>query len=460
MRRRRTSLAVALLVAAASRLEAHDHLRASTPRDGETVATAPTAIRLRFASRVDPTSAHVTLADGAGQAFVLPVAPAHPDTVAVLVATVPAGAAPGAWRVAWRIAGRDGHPVTGTLRITVRASAPVDTPRWSARPTPNAAPADEDASPAFDAGAPLYVLVRWGSYLALLPLVGAFALLLVVVPRLATDDREAMATNVARVGRVAAVALLGVAAARLVAQSVSLHGVAGALDPASIGSVLRYTTWGWAWIGQVAAVALALLVLRRRPPTGAVTRVGGIVVASALGVASAASGHAVASEAGTALLVTADALHTLGAGAWLGALGVLLVVAVAPARHDAAGVAAVVRAFAPLALGGAAALVVSGGVLAWHHVGSLAALTGSTYGWLLLGKLGVLTGIAALGAINWRRLGPALPSAPAVRLLRRSVRGELALGALLLVVTAVLVATPTPREVSADDAAAIGIAPP
>ncbi|MCU0625035.1 MAG: copper resistance protein CopC/CopD [Gemmatimonadaceae bacterium] len=453
---RRVAAAVALLVAAASRLEAHDRLRASSPRDGDTVAVAPSSIRLVFAARVDPTSAHVTLVDGARRAVPLAVATAHPDSGAVLVATVPGDVAPGTWRVEWRIAGRDGHPVTGTVRFMVEARAAGATPAWTPAAAPDADTITEAEASTFDAGAPAYVLVRWGTYLALLPLIGAFALLVVVVPRVDGDEGDMTAARVVRVGRLAAVALLAAAAARLAAQSTSLHGPAGALDPASIGSVLRYTTWGWAWIGQVAATVLALVLLSPRRATALSTRLGGGAVVIALAIASAASGHAVASEERTQLLLAADALHTVGAGAWLGALGMLLIVALAPAHRGTAHTAAAVRAFAPLALGGAFLLVASGGLLAWHHVGSLGAVVSTTYGRLVLAKAGLLVLIGTLGGVNWRRLGPRLPAEPAVRLLRRSVRGELALGALLLLVTAVLVATPTPREAAADATAAMG----
>jgi copper transport protein len=65
------------------------------------------------------------------------------------------------------------------------------------------------------------------------------------------------------------------------------------------------------------------------------------------------------------------------------------------------------------------------------------------YGQVLVRKL-VLVGVVALvGAYNWRRVRPALGTDAATGRLRRSMWTELCVGLLVLLATAVLVATPT-----------------
>ena len=56
----------------------------------------------------------------------------------------------------------------------------------------------------------------------------------------------------------------------------------------------------------------------------------------------------------------------------------------------------------------------------------------------------LLAGVAALGFYNWRRVLPTLGDDAATHRLRRSARVELGLGLVVLLVTAVLVALPTP----------------
>src|SRR5207253_556845 len=92
----------------------------------------------------------------------------------------------------------------------------------------------------------------------------------------------------------------------------------------------------------------------------------------------------------------------------------------------------------------AAGLVVSGVVAALSRVATFAALIGTGYGRLLLLKLALVALVVAVGARNWRRIAPALGDDRGTDRLRRGARTEIGLGAVVLAVTAVLVATPPP----------------
>jgi putative copper export protein len=93
----------------------------------------------------------------------------------------------------------------------------------------------------------------------------------------------------------------------------------------------------------------------------------------------------------------------------------------------------------PAAIAGA--LTVTGLFAAWVHMGSIPALWESTYGQTLVVKLAVLSGVFGTGAYNWLRLKPALGDELGATRLRRSATVEIAIGILVLLVTAVLVAT-------------------
>jgi putative copper export protein len=149
--------------------------------------------------------------------------------------------------------------------------------------------------------------------------------------------------------------------------------------------------------------------------------------------------------------VLADALHVLGAGGWLGTLLVVVLVGIPIALRQAESergqaAAALVNAFSPVALACAAAIAITGVLAAWMHLGTVSALWASDYGRVLLVKLAVIVVIATLGAVNWRVLRPALGNVDAARRIRGSAIAELAIGALVLAITAVLVVTPTPAE--------------
>ena len=146
-------------------------------------------------------------------------------------------------------------------------------------------------------------------------------------------------------------------------------------------------------------------------------------------------------------------LHVLGGGLWIGTLMQLVVVGIggtlksklSPDRQGAV-VAGMVRGFSPLALGAFALLAAMGLTTAWRNLKRLDALWSTPYGITLLIKLAVVAGVLALGAHNWRRLKPTLGGEVAARTLFRSARNELLLGALVLVITSILVSLPSPGE--------------
>jgi copper transport protein len=122
-------------------------------------------------------------------------------------------------------------------------------------------------------------------------------------------------------------------------------------------------------------------------------------------------------------------------------------------RQRGSAIVELVNSFSTTALCFAGLVVITGVAGAWIHIGSLPALWQTDYGRALLVKLAVLSLVFAAGAYNYLRVRPMLDSAAGLRRLRRSSTFELGVGALVLVVTAVLVALPTPRTdpVVADD---------
>jgi putative copper export protein len=109
-------------------------------------------------------------------------------------------------------------------------------------------------------------------------------------------------------------------------------------------------------------------------------------------------------------------------------------------------VADIVHTFSPAALVFASVAALAGVFIAWTHLPTLSALWTSEYGRILLLKLGLIAGTALIGAYNWLRVRPSLGDPTSARRLRRSASVELAIAALVVAVTAVLVATPMPMS--------------
>lgn len=458
------AVALGLLLATPHAALAHLRLRHTSPAAKAVLDTVPRELRLVFTEAPQLAVSSIRLLAPDGSEVELGAASVDPDSATALVARISAARlSAGSYTVVWRTASSDGHPMEGRFSFTIaeRAVGLATVPQDGAAAGESALTAPESAAVAAPVGAasaaaaaalpaeldiesPAYVAVRWLGYAALVGLIGAVVFALVVAPRVPTIYPDVI--NVAaRVAVVASLVLMVAWIARLVAQSYALGGV-------GVGAILGGTSWGQAWIigGAAALVAMGSAVIAGR---GA-SRAGWLVAALAGLAATVAlplSGHAVATPRLSALAVVADTLHVIGAGGWLGTLLVTVIAGIPVTLRGAPGArgreaSALIGAFSPVALSCAGLLVVTGVVAAALHLGSFGALWGSRYGQVLLIKLAVIAVLLVVAFINWRILRPALGSDKATRRIRGSAIAELGLAVIVLVVTAVLVATPPPAE--------------
>lgn len=147
-----------------------------------------------------------------------------------------------------------------------------------------------------------------------------------------------------------------------------------------------------------------------------------------------------------------NAVHILAASTWLGTLLVLTLVGIRgvirkgpPGSSRAELVCDLVNSFSPLALTAASIVVLTGLTTAWLHLKRLSALWTTSYGIALVVKLILVLIVVMLGAWNWRRVRPSLGESGSEETIRRSATMELTVGALVLIVTAVLVTLPSPK---------------
>jgi putative copper resistance protein D len=219
---------------------------------------------------------------------------------------------------------------------------------------------------------------------------------------------------------------------------------AAAFDPATLGAIVTDMDFGRIWAARmVVALALVLVSLRPSMPAGAPRPIAA-ALAGLLLASIAATGHGVSGAAAIAPWhAVSDALHLLAAGAWIGALAPLAVLAGAgDASGDALGRARLLARFSRVGYLAVATLIATGLVNAWLLVGSVEALVATPYGRVLALKLVLFVAMLGFAAANRFHLTPAI-AAPApgddparlLRRLRRHVLAEqgLALGVLTLV---------------------------
>jgi copper transport protein len=375
----------------------------------------------------------------------------------------------GTYVVSWRVLSSDSHPVSGAFTFGVGDAA--------------AALSDVDAQALVDdalAGAGSdrlvgvsYGIVRFAAFAGLVVLVGGAVFVAALWPPGAEDPRAR------RILAGAWWVALGATVLSIPLQATYAVGgsLADAFDPSVIGDELGART-GRAWLVRLlllAAVGVVAPRLARRPTEGRpqallpATVVGGLALLATITV----TGHAMSGDL-VGLAVVTDLVHLSAVSMWLGGLALLLGAVLWPTGGVGDGRAeAIATRFSDVAFGAVMVIVASGVVQAWRQLRSWDALVDTTYGRLLLVKVGfvVLMVAAAAASRSWVRQrararmaslalspGPGAVRAPPsgrapLSVLRRSVAAEIALAVAVLAVTAALV-NAVPGATAVDNAPA------
>ncbi|HYH88490.1 MAG TPA: CopD family protein [Solirubrobacteraceae bacterium] len=434
MRRAVAALVVGAALLAPASASAHATLQASSPERGQRLSAPPEEVMLRFDEPVEASFGALRVFDERGRE-VQQGEPFRPGGRSTQVAVrLRPGLGRGGFTATYRVISADSHPVSGGFVFTVGdASAPAKT-------------VDEllqggDAGPVT---ATALAVVRAVQYAAIAIALGALVFLLWAWAPLRIGDAAgaAFARGLRRLLVVASAAGLLSALAGLVLQGATAGGTSVwvALDAAVIDAVLS-TRFGGVW-GAGALAWLAALIGALAVPPGAAL----LPPLLALALLPALGGHA-GVQPPVWLNASANVVHVLAVSAWLGGIAVLVLVLrgatreLEPAERTRA-LAATVGRFSTLA-GGAIALVLATGVVqAVIGMSAFGELLDTPYGRAVLIKLALLLAIIGFGWLNRARLLPRLRSATtpgaAGVLLRRTLRVELALAAVVLGTTGAL----------------------
>ena len=224
-------------------------------------------------------------------------------------------------------------------------------------------------------------------------------------------------------------------------------------DQTQFGSLWKLRTILW----SATAIAGVALVLQRRE---SILRNASAWLALALSGLLAASlawsGHG-QTGAPVAWHLLIDVLHIVVIGFWpIGLLPLALLLfamrrAQAPEKWNV--LSALIHRFSTTSLASVALLAASGLGNSWFLVGSVPNLIGTTYGRILLGKVGLFCVMVAVGAVNLLYLRPCLSAGgadankeSAAARLRFNVLVEVAFGSAVLIIVGILGLLPPATE--------------
>jgi copper transport protein len=409
-------LAMLLLVLLPIAASAHALVSSSDPADGAILDQAPAAVTITFTEKPDPKLSGIQVLDSLGHQVDSGPTSQVPGNPVEL--TVPLGKIPdGVYTITWHtVSAVDGHRAGGILTFGVGVT-PAD---LAAAPRPATSSITPPPSPLGVAG-------NWVFYVGLGLMLGGTWISL-----LAFRDVRRGLRRLAFAG--ALVSICG-----LLATAESTREGAG-VD----WRTLLSTSLGFNLLTQFAPVLAAAVLLGIAQLTTEAARLLLWITTGLVGVAILL--HVLASHALSSgnpwLEVGAQFVHVAAFAVWIGGLAALLIgVRGLPSEDKAAAV----RRFSRVAGYALGLVALSGLIRALDEVVSWSNLFRTLFGQLVLVKVGLLTGLAMLGAVNRFRNVPVV--ARSLDGLRRIGSVELSVAAVLLIFSAVLTSLAPPSFV-------------
>jgi copper transport protein len=411
----------------------HATLLRSTPAANSVLQKPPESVRLVFSEEIVPELSQIILVrESANRIAIdstrLPVAN-DPHDVHTLVGRV-AGLQIGSYKVVWRVLSADGHPVSGSYSFILAGSQIVIAPAASSTVQVAGKSEASDSTSACCPPAmtdaktvPVVASILRGTGLG--ALMAGLGLLFFGVT---AGERRKFAPRLVIVRLLAVGALLLVA--HLIAWVLTIPPPAGS-DTYFITSMLRSTV-GRVELLRVGLALLALLAIAVGRETLALT------LGAACLLVSGAVGHPAAIH--PALSIPAKMAHLVSASLWLG--GLLWIVWLSRCDDDACRREA--GRVSSIALITVIAIFLTGSLETVLFLNTPGDLIHSGYGKLVLAKFVGLLILVAYGAYNRMKLMPRLDEQGTSTRLTRSVRQELVVVTIVILIGGFLAYVPTP----------------
>lgn len=438
---------------------AHALLVRSSPAAGAEVALPPATIELWFSEPLEPQFSYAYLVDTEGNVFGRDAAVVDPADPLHLILTPPA-LAPGIYTVAYRtLSQSDGHEWLGSFPLTVLNP---DGSRPSGVPSETTTDAQQGMLPP-----PLKVASRWFSLLGVMVLAGVLVFRQFILgadpatpPATALlPTNQAFRATIDQYSRGALILGLGAVFIggwlQVMAQMVSLGNV-GSQGGATLDLFFQTRAGTLIVARQLLVGALLLLTIVGASLATGVRRALqwlALLLTLALLATFAVGSHA-AAVVGSGWAIMGDFIHLLAAGIWFGGLGMLAVVLWLGRREPVAEPAwlrRIVWRFSAVATLAVFVLCCTGLFSTMVHLERWALLWETTYGRVLLVKIGLVLVTLGLALRNHRLVHLVETKAAAwtqqgYPQFARQVWAESGVALALMVVVAVLVQTPVPQS--------------
>ncbi|KXG10650.1 Copper transport protein YcnJ [Anoxybacillus sp. P3H1B] len=409
---------------------AHAYIVRSTPSENETLARAPSMIRIEFNEEIQDHFYSLKLINEAGQSITLNQVRIDKNHPKILEANLPNALSQGTYMIQWRVVSSDGHPVKGTIPFQIGQGGKTET---------SILPKTKNYLPQLD-----MVWIRWLFYVSSSLFVGMLFFKQIVEPKQETFSFSF------RYNALYWLAYIGMSLSILLSLPLQITVEADvpwskAWSVSFIKKMITDSSFGSVWLIQIACLGLLLITgsaityfhqrqekrLKRWVSLSFIIGMGLLFTKSLLGH-TAASPHRMIS-------VLIDFLHLLAASLWLGSLCMIAIILplelLAKKEKDWHRYWAAIKRFSYWGAIFACGVMMTGAYMSLQQVPTFSALLSTMYGKFLMGKVMLLMMMLLLASIHiWARKKG--------RKLGLSIWGEWGIGIIVLLLAAVLTNLP------------------
>ncbi|MFP3509891.1 copper resistance protein CopC [Peribacillus sp. SIMBA_075] len=400
----------------------HATVISSNPSPNEVMDTLPEKISIQFSENIQPAFHSLEVFSQDGDKIQIQDSAISEQSEKVLEAKWKGTIDEGIYYIKWRVVSSDGHPIEGTIPFQFGDSTVLPNQEISK----------------VNAGFPdsITVFLQSLQYICFAALTGILFFQL----SLMKGSRLFEASSRARLYLWLSYAGLAFSIFCSLPLKVTIDagvGWADAFNGTFIKEVLNATSFGTIWIIEILLLLLLFLVIYFMLENTLIKSLPflSFIIIAILMVCKALTGHT-AAVPNQVLAVLMDFLHLLSMALWLGGLLALLVILPGLANRQADDKKifywSIIQRFSRWSFLFVIILIISGIYSSLQHVPTIHSLINTTYGQLLLAKIGLMLVMIVLGAFHYFR------GKKRVKKLGYSVGMEFGLGIVVLIVAALL----------------------
>jgi copper transport protein len=410
---------------------AHAYIKKSTPLENETVEKVPTKVTIKFDESIQPSFNSIKVFDSEGNRVDKKNGRIDPKQPFILKSDLKKNLPNGSYRIKWKVVSSDGHPVEGVIPFQIGEKGQDAT-------------AIENETKGYTPKADL-IIIRWLQYLSNACYVGLIFFYMVILPKELREtglvDKRFRKLISSGLILLFIIILLGLPLQATIESGLPWSEV---FTFSTFENMLMNTNYGQSWLIQI-AILLTLTLLTSfiglAESTKRIILWACFCLGAAMVLTKAVTSHA-AGQTNQVLATAMDFLHLLAASIWIGSLiGFVGLLSFRKKPELKQEYLKMVKSFSKWGILLVLILTLTGLYGSFLYIPNFSALFQTNYGQVLLCKVSLFLLMLILAAVNFIKGKRGTAEG-----LRATLKGELLLGLIILVLSVVLTNLPTAMQ--------------